>query len=40
VQLADLAVGSIYRSLKPDKTDSQDYIKLIEKRIEDLWFFE
>jgi hypothetical protein len=40
VQLADLTVGSIYRSLQTDKTDSQDYISLINKRIEDLWYFE
>ncbi|MDR1184641.1 MAG: DUF3800 domain-containing protein [Coriobacteriales bacterium] len=37
VQLADMVAGSIYRSLQPDKTDFNDYLPLIESKIEDIW---
>jgi hypothetical protein len=40
VQLADLVVGSIYRSLQTDKTDRLDYLNIIRKRIDDIWYFE
>jgi hypothetical protein len=34
VQIADIAVGSVNRSLQTDKTDSQDYIGLLKGKIE------
>jgi hypothetical protein len=37
IQLADMVAGSIYRSLQPDKTDCNDYLSVIESKIEDLW---
>lgn len=33
LQLADLIVGSINRSLQPDKTDSKTYISIIEGKV-------
>lgn len=33
IQLADIIVGSINRSLQADKTDSRDYIRIIQKKI-------
>ena len=33
IQLADLVAGAILRSTKPDKTDSQTYIKLLMNKI-------
>ncbi|MBQ8992501.1 DUF3800 domain-containing protein [Candidatus Saccharibacteria bacterium] len=33
LQLADLVVGSINRSLQPDKTDSKDYISIFKDKI-------
>ncbi len=40
IQLADLVAGSIHRSYQKDKTDSKRYIKIIKKRIEDVWEFK
>jgi hypothetical protein len=37
---ADLIASSIYRSLQTDKTDSQDYISILNQRIEEIWHFE
>jgi hypothetical protein len=34
IQLADIVVGSINRSMQTDKTDSQDYIGLLKGKIE------
>ncbi|MDR2105904.1 MAG: DUF3800 domain-containing protein [Coriobacteriales bacterium] len=34
VQIADIAVGSVNRSLQTNKTDSQDYIGLLKGKIE------
>lgn len=39
IQLADLAAGSILRSTQTDKTDSKEYLRRIEPRIEDIWYF-
>ncbi|MBR0403185.1 DUF3800 domain-containing protein [Candidatus Saccharibacteria bacterium] len=36
IQLADVVAGSINRSLQNDKTDSLDYIKIIESKIVSL----
>ena len=36
IQLADIVVGSINRSLQNDKTDSEDYIRIIRKKIIEL----
>ena len=33
IQLADMVVGSINRSLQTEKTDSKEYIRIIKKRI-------
>lgn len=40
IQLADLVAGSILRSTQPGKTDSDEYMKILEKRIEDVWYFK
>lgn len=40
IQLADLVAGSILRSTQTDKTDCSEYIKLLGKRIEDVWYFK
>ena len=39
VQLADMVAGSIYRSLQPEKTDCDDYLSIIENKIEDLLLY-
>lgn len=39
IQLADLVAGSILRTTQPDKTDRDDYMKLLDERIEDVWHF-
>lgn len=36
IQLADIIVGSINRSLQSDKTDADDYIRIIKKKIVEL----
>lgn len=33
IQLADLIAGAINRSLKPEKTDSKDYVAILKNRI-------
>lgn len=40
VQLADMVAGSIVRATQPTKTDSNDYMKVIHKRVEDIWHFQ
>ncbi len=40
IQLADLVAGAILRSTQKDKTDKEVYIRLIKKRIEDIWNFK
>lgn len=40
IQLADMVAGSILRSTQSSKSDAGDYIKIISKRIEDIWFFK
>jgi len=40
VQLADMVAGSILRTTQTGKSDSGDYLKVIKKRIEDIWYFK
>jgi hypothetical protein len=40
IQLADMVAGAILRSTQNSKTDKDDYLKTINKRIEDVWYFK
>ena len=40
IQLADMVAGSILRSTQSNKTDKDEYLKVIKKRIEDIWCFK
>ncbi|RTK93826.1 DUF3800 domain-containing protein [Candidatus Saccharibacteria bacterium] len=40
IQLADMVAGSIFRTTQKHKTDSDTYLKVIDKRIEDIWYFK
>ena len=40
IQLADMVAGSILRTTQQDKTDNQVYLKIIKKRVEDIWYFK
>ena len=40
IQLADMVAGSLLRSTQENKSDSQDYKKIINRRIEDIWYFK
>jgi hypothetical protein len=40
IQLADMVAGAILRTTQGGKTDSSDYLKVIQKRIEDIWYFQ
>lgn len=40
IQLADIVAGSIFRTTQSGKTDSGDYLKVIKKRVEDIWYFK
>ena len=40
IQLADMIAGAIFRSTHSTKADSQVYLKIINKRIEDIWRFK
>jgi hypothetical protein len=40
VQLADMVAGSILRSTQSDKSDKDDYLKIIRPRVEDIWYFK
>jgi len=37
IQLADVVAGSIARSYQLDKTDSQEYIQLLNDRVEIIY---
>jgi len=39
VQLADMCVGAIARSLREDRSDSSRWRKMLAERIEDIWNF-
>ncbi|MFQ6133552.1 MAG: DUF3800 domain-containing protein [Armatimonadota bacterium] len=39
IQLADMVVGSLARSYRPDKADSSAYRAILRPRIEDVWEF-
>lgn len=40
IQLADMVAGSILRTTQPVKTDNSEYLKVIKKRVEDIWYFK
>lgn len=40
IQLADMIAGSILRTTQSSKTDSEEYYKVIKKRVEDIWHFK
>lgn len=40
IQLADMVAGSILRTTKDSKTDSKEYLQIIKKRVEDIWYFK
>jgi hypothetical protein len=40
IQLADMVAGSIYRKYTSKKADASEYIRVIKKRIENLWEFK
>jgi hypothetical protein len=40
VQLADMVAGSLLRTTQKRKTDSDIYLKVINKRTEDIWYFK
>ncbi len=40
IQLADMMAGSILRTTQSDKTDSNEYLKVIKRRVEDIWYFK
>lgn len=40
VQLADMVAGSILRTTREGKTDRHEYLKVIKKRVEDIWNFK
>lgn len=40
IQLADMIAGAILRSTQAGKTDKDVYLKVVKKRIEDLWLFK
>lgn len=40
IQLADMVAGAILRSTQPDKADHNDYLPLLKKRTEDIWYFK
>lgn len=40
IQLADMVAGAILRTTQTGKTDSNDYLKIIQKRVEDIWHFQ
>lgn len=37
IQLADMIIGAISKSYDKEKTDYLDYIKIIHKKIDDIW---
>lgn len=40
IQLADMVAGSVRRSLDDEKDDKDEYLKIVKKRIEDIWSFK
>ncbi len=40
IQLADMVAGSILRTTQSGKTDADEYLKVIRKRVEDIWEFK
>ncbi len=40
IQLADMVAGSLLRTTQKRKTDSDIYLKVINKRTEDIWYFK
>lgn len=40
IQLADMVAGSIFRTTQKSKTDRDVYLKVIQKRVEDIWPFK
>lgn len=40
IQLADVVAGAILRTTQSGKSDSNDYLKVITSRIEDIWHFK
>ncbi|HJQ08729.1 MAG TPA: DUF3800 domain-containing protein [Candidatus Saccharimonadales bacterium] len=40
IQLADMVAGSILRTTQSSKTDNAEYLKVIKKRVEDIWHFK
>jgi len=40
IQLADMVAGSIFRTTQDNKTDSKIYLKIINKKVEDIWYFK
>lgn len=40
IQLADMVAGSILRSTQVIKTDKQEYLNIIKRRVEDIWDFK
>lgn len=40
IQLADMVAGAIFRSTQTHKTDRNMYLKIINKRLEDIWNFK
>jgi hypothetical protein len=40
IQLADLVVGSIYRSKQTSLTDCDDYLAILRPKVDEVWDFE
>lgn len=40
IQLADMVAGAILRTTQSGKSDSKGYLKVITKRVEDIWYFK
>jgi hypothetical protein len=40
IQLADMVAGSILRTTQTDKSDTNEYLPLLQKRVEDVWYFK
>lgn len=40
IQLADMVAGSIMKTTQSGRNDSQNYIKVIQRRVEDIWHFQ
>jgi hypothetical protein len=40
IQLADMVAGAVFRSEQTHKPDSQDYLRILSPRLEDIWKFQ